>query len=82
MRDVMDAWSVCGRSDAIVIGFSLGGAILGEVYEALSPMPAQLVFLNTFVSEKKKHTSSPRNLDSNESTRERDFGTSPIFCNL
>ncbi len=50
LRDVMDAWAVCGRSDAIVIGFSLGGAILGEVYEALNPMPAQLVFLNTFAS--------------------------------
>jgi pimeloyl-ACP methyl ester carboxylesterase len=50
LRDVMDAWKICGRKDCIVIGFSIGGAILGEVYEAFNPMPAQLVFLNTFDS--------------------------------
>lgn len=48
--DVEEAWAICGNKDAIVIGFSIGGAILGEVYETLTPQPSQLVFLNTFAS--------------------------------
>lgn len=50
LQDVTEAWEICGREDAIVIGFSIGGAILGEMYETFDPMPAQLVFLNTFAS--------------------------------
>jgi predicted esterase len=48
--DVEEAWAICGQENAIVIGFSIGGAILGEVYETLTPQPAQIVFLNTFAS--------------------------------
>lgn len=50
LQDVYDAWELCGDPNAIVIGFSLGGAILGETYEQLKPAPAQIVFLNTFAS--------------------------------
>jgi hypothetical protein len=50
LQDVMDAWDICGSQDAIVIGFSIGGAVLGEVYEQFAPSPSQLVFLNTFAS--------------------------------
>ena len=48
VQDVIDAWKICGRSDTIVMGFSLGGAILGQVYEYFNPAPSQLVFLTTF----------------------------------
>jgi len=50
LQDVMEAWAICGHADAIVAGFSLGGAILGQVYDRFVPLPAQLVFLNTFWS--------------------------------
>jgi len=50
IQDVLEAWDVCGDSECIVMGFSLGGAILGKIYDHLKPMPAQLVFLNTFHS--------------------------------
>jgi hypothetical protein len=50
LKDVKEAWNVCGSKDAIVMGFSLGGAILGQTYDGLKPMPAQIVFLNTFHS--------------------------------
>jgi hypothetical protein len=48
LQDIYQAWSICGQSDAIVVGFSLGGAALGQVYNYLSPAPAQIVFLNPF----------------------------------
>lgn len=47
-QDVLEAYQVCGNGECIVAGFSLGGAILGQVYDLLSPSPAQIVFLNTF----------------------------------
>lgn len=50
VRDIREAWAICGRDDAIIIGFSLGGALLGQVYDDLCPLPAQIVFLNTFWS--------------------------------
>jgi heme/copper-type cytochrome/quinol oxidase subunit 2 len=50
IRDLREAWDICGRDDAIVVGFSMGGALLGQVYDQLCPAPAQLVFLNTFWS--------------------------------
>jgi pimeloyl-ACP methyl ester carboxylesterase len=49
-RDMHEAWAICGREDAIIIGFSMGGAALGQVYDELTPSPAQIVFLNTFWS--------------------------------
>lgn len=48
--DALDAWKLIGNENTIVCGFSLGGALLGEIYERLVPQPAQLVFLNTFWS--------------------------------
>jgi pimeloyl-ACP methyl ester carboxylesterase len=48
IENVFDAWSICGDSEAIVCGFSLGGGLLGMTYSALIPSPAQLVFINTF----------------------------------
>jgi hypothetical protein len=50
MRDAFEAWELVGNSDTIVVGFSLGGALLGQIYEQLNPLPAQIVFLNTFWS--------------------------------
>jgi hypothetical protein len=47
-QDAIEAWNVMGTPDSIVAGFSLGGAILAQVYEKLQPMPAQIVFLNSF----------------------------------
>lgn len=47
-QDLIQAWSVCGSSDAIVMGFSLGGGLLATMFPYLCPAPAQLVFLNTF----------------------------------
>ena len=48
LRDSMEAYQFCGDSNTIVMGFSLGGAILGEIYDRLNPSPAQIVFINTF----------------------------------
>lgn len=50
LTDVEEAWAICGDENTIAIGFSIGGAILGEVYETFTPQPAQIVFLNTFAS--------------------------------
>jgi predicted esterase len=50
LNDVMEAWSVLGNERAIIMGFSIGAAILCQVYDKLRPMPAQLVFLNGFHS--------------------------------
>jgi len=50
LQDVLESWNVCGSEHAIIMGFSLGGAILGKTYDRLNPMPAQIVFLNTFHS--------------------------------
>ena len=50
VRDIREAWAICGRDDAILIGFSLGGALVGQVYDDLRPAPAQVVLLNTFWS--------------------------------
>lgn len=46
--DFMISKTKANQLKPIVIGFSLGGAILGEIYETLTPEPAQLGFLNTF----------------------------------
>lgn len=51
-EDAVEAWDLMGSPDGIVAGFSLGGAILAQVYERLIPMPAQIVFLNSFGSIK------------------------------
>lgn len=48
IEDALQAWSLMGTSDGIVVGFSLGGAILSQVYEKFIPEPAQIVFLNSF----------------------------------
>jgi Serine aminopeptidase, S33 len=48
VEDALEAWALMGTADGIVAGFSLGGAVLAQVYERLVPMPAQIVFLNSF----------------------------------
>jgi hypothetical protein len=48
LQDALQAWSLMGTSDSIVAGFSLGGAILSQIYEKFVPQPAQIVFLNSF----------------------------------
>lgn len=48
IEDALQAWSLMGTSDGIVAGFSLGGAILSQIYEKFIPEPAQIVFLNSF----------------------------------
>lgn len=48
VQDALEAWNLMGTSDSIVAGFSLGGAILAQVYEKFVPAPAQIVFLNSF----------------------------------
>lgn len=48
VQDAMEAWNLMGTSDGIVAGFSIGGAILTQIYEKLVPSPAQIVFLNSF----------------------------------
>jgi len=48
LQDTREAYAICGHSDMIVMGFSLGGAILGELYDSFNPSPSQIVFLNTF----------------------------------
>jgi dienelactone hydrolase len=50
LRDAIECWQAVGDSNAIIMGFSLGGIALGQIYDELAPMPAQLVFLNTFYS--------------------------------
>lgn len=50
VQDAREAWAICGRSDALLVGFSLGGGIVGQIYDELDPLPAQLVFLNTMAS--------------------------------
>lgn len=49
-KDLMEAWEICGSRDAIIMGFSLGGGLLGVSYPYLCPAPAQIVFLNSFDS--------------------------------
>lgn len=48
IEDALEAWALMGSADGIVAGFSIGGAILSQIYEQLVPMPAQIVFLNSF----------------------------------
>ena len=48
IQDAQDAWNLMGTSDSIVAGFSIGGAVLSQIYEQLVPAPAQIVFLNSF----------------------------------
>jgi hypothetical protein len=50
LEDAIEAWESMGDASAIVVGFSIGGAVLGQVYEKLVPAPAQIVFLNSFYS--------------------------------
>lgn len=48
IQDALQAWALMGTADSIVAGFSLGGAILSQIYEKFIPEPAQIVFLNSF----------------------------------
>jgi pimeloyl-ACP methyl ester carboxylesterase len=48
--DLMEAWEICGNRYAIIMGFSMGGGLLGVTYPYLCPAPAQIVFLNSFDS--------------------------------
>jgi esterase/lipase len=48
LDNMYDAWSLCGTSNTILVGFSLGGGVVGQTYNYLMPQPAQLVFINTF----------------------------------
>ncbi|HUP77082.1 MAG TPA: alpha/beta hydrolase, partial [Pirellula sp.] len=49
--DVLEAYDKCKQTGIIVAGYSLGGSVVGQVYEQMcGPRPAQLVFLNTFQS--------------------------------
>lgn len=47
IQDLYEAWQACGDSETILMGFSLGGIVMGQGYSQLRPAPAQLVFLNT-----------------------------------
>jgi hypothetical protein len=47
LLDLHDAWRICGDSNTVICGFSLGGLLLGESYDHLSPAPAQIVFINS-----------------------------------
>jgi predicted esterase len=48
VKDVFEAWKICGNENAILTGFSLGGILAGHVLDDLQPLPAQVVLLNTF----------------------------------
>jgi len=52
IANVQEAWSKFGDANAILMGFSIGGILIGQWYEQLvfPARPAQLVFLNTFAS--------------------------------
>jgi len=48
LMSILEGWDRLRDPNAIVVGFSLGGGALGVVHSRFDPMPAQLVFLNTF----------------------------------
>jgi hypothetical protein len=50
LQDAMEAWNIMGDANGIVVGFSIGGGVLGQIYELLMPQPAQVVFASTFYS--------------------------------
>lgn len=50
LENVREAWMKFGDRNTILMGFSIGGILMGQVYDILVPQPAQLVFLNTFAS--------------------------------
>lgn len=50
MANIIEAYSLMGDSNTIVVAFSIGGFVFGSVYDFLVPQPAQIVFLNTFAS--------------------------------
>lgn len=50
LQNLVEAWQIMGDPEAIIVGFSLGGGLLGMKYDELYPAPAQIVFLNTFSS--------------------------------
>lgn len=51
-RDMIESavamWTQFADADSIVMGYSLGGGVLGQIYNKLDPEPAQIVFVNTF----------------------------------
>jgi len=53
IENVLEAWSICGNDHTIVIGFSLGGGLLGMTYNYMLPPPEELVFINTFADMSK-----------------------------
>jgi esterase/lipase len=50
LENVREAWIKFGDRNTILMGFSIGGILMGQLYDVLVPQPAQLVFLNTFAS--------------------------------
>jgi len=52
MANVQEAWTKFGDAYTILMGFSIGGILIGQWYDRLvfPARPAQLVFLNTFAS--------------------------------
>lgn len=48
VENLIEAWSLMGDRKGIIVGFSLGGGLLGNCVNMLMPTPAQCVFVNTF----------------------------------
>ncbi len=48
IENLLEGWAIMGDPNSIIAAFSIGGGLLGVGYNLLFPVPAQLVFINTF----------------------------------